>query len=264
MQALSRRPARSWLIASLLLVMLLILASLILAACAGGQSAATPTPTRTPRPTFTRVKATAPDVLAFSTATATPLPAPTVVPPTPTAASSPTPVPPTAAPTAPPRPTAVPPTAAPARPAATAAPPAPPPAADPCANIGGDGCKWRVTGGPAFGANGGSEIKLQLLFIHSGIDGGQPQGSYFIVLEKDGQNLRIPDSVRSIAGVTSQGTLGKYNYEYAVGLDRLPGNTVAGGYTLWVLDGNGERDSRNVPFTVPAGQGQIWIQFDQS
>ncbi len=264
MQAFSRRPARNRLIPSLLLVILPISASVILAACAGGRSAATPTPTRTPRPTFTPVRATATDALAFSTATATPLRAPTQVPPTPTAPPSPTPVAPTTAPTATPRATAVPPTAAPPRPAATAAPPAQPPAADPCASIGGDGCKWRVTGGPAFAANGGSEIKLQLLFIHSGIDGGQPQGSYFIVLEKDGQNLRIPDSVRSIADAASQGPLGKYNYEYAVGLDRLPGNTVVGNYTLWVLDGNGERDSRNVPFTVSAGQGQIWIQFDQS
>jgi len=135
---------------------------------------------------------------------------------------------------------------------------------DECANIGGDGCKWRVTGGPTFGANGGQEIKLQLLFIHSGIDGGQPQGSYFVVLEKDGQNLKVPDSLRSIPGATSQGSLGKFNYEYAIGLDRLPGNTVAGNYKLWVLDGNGERDSRNVTFSVPANQGQIWIQFDQS
>ena len=155
-------------------------------------------------------------------------------------------------------------TAAPKPPPQPTAPPAPPPAADPCASIGGDGCKWRVTGGPSFGANGGSEIKLQLLFIHSGIDGGQPQGSYFVVLEKDGQNLKVPDSVRSITGAASSGSLGKFNYEYAIGLDRLPGNNVAGNYTLWVLDGNGERDSRNITFSVPAGQGQIWIQFDQS
>ena len=161
-------------------------------------------------------------------------------------------------------PPAVPATAAPKPPPQPTAPPAPPPAADPCASIGGDGCKWRVTGGPSFGANGGSEIKLQLLFIHSGIDGGQPQGSYFVVLEKDGQNLKVPDSLRSITGAASSGSLGKFNYEYAIGLDRLPGNNVAGNYTLWVLDGNGERDSRNITFSVPAGQGQIWIKFDQS
>ena len=66
-------------------------------------------------------------------------------------------------------------------------------------SIGGDGCKWRVTGGPGTADNGGSELKLQLLFIHSGVDGGQPQGSYFVVMEKGGQRLPIPDSVRSVA-----------------------------------------------------------------
>lgn len=245
--------------------MVTLLAFLLLGACASGQATPTPTPTRTPRPLFTPTRA-ATVALDIRSATAPPTPTqpppsptmPPTAPPAPTAAPSATPVPPTAPP-----PTAIPPTAAPPRPAPTSAPP-PPPAADPCASIGGDGCKWRVTGGPSFGANGGSEIKLQLLFIHGGIDGGQPQGSYFIVLEKDGQNLRIPDSVRSIANVTSQGSLGKFNYEYAIGLDRLPGNNVAGNYTLWVLDGNGERDSRNITFSVPAGQGQIWIQFDQS
>ena len=148
--------------------------------------------------------------------------------------------------------------------AADLRPPAPAPAAsDPCANIGGDGCKFRVTGGPSTGENGGQELKLQFAFIHSGIDGGQPQGSYFVVLEKDGQRLPISDSVRSVTGSPSQGSLGKYNYEYTLGLDKLPGNTVAGNYTLWVLDGNGERDSRNVTFSVPGNSGLIWIQFDQ-
>ena len=279
MQNPMRRSPRRWPALVALATTSLILVALTLSACAGDRSAATPTPTRTPRPTFTPVKvatvslefrtaapatvAPSPTPAAAAVVAATPVaPAPTAVPPT--AAPSPTLAPPTAAPTAPPRPTAVPATAAPKPPPQPTAPPAPPPAADPCASIGGDGCKWRVTGGPSFGANGGSEIKLQLLFIHSGIDGGQPQGSYFVVLEKDGQNLKVPDSLRSITGAASSGSLGKFNYEYAIGLDRLPGNNVAGNYTLWVLDGNGERDSRNITFSVPAGQGQIWIKFDQS
>jgi uncharacterized protein YraI len=161
-------------------------------------------------------------------------------------------------------PTAAPVAAAPtARPAPTQ-PPAPPAAADPCANIGGDGCKWKVTGGPKTADNGGNELKLQFLFIHSGIDGGQPQGSYFVVMEKDGQRLPIPDSVRSIGLSANQGALGKYNYEFVLGLDKLPGGSVAGNYTVWVLDGNGERDSRNITFTISAGQGALWIQFDQA
>ena len=154
-------------------------------------------------------------------------------------------------------------------PAPTAAPvveqPAqPPPAADPCANIGGDGCKWKVTGGPQTADNGGAELKMQFIFLHSGIDGGQPQGSYFVVLEKDGQRLPVPDSVRSKGLQASQGTLGKYNYEFVLSLSQLPGNTVAGNYTLWVLDGNGERDSRDIHFSIAPNQGLLWIQFDQA
>lgn len=274
MPFLVQRNPRNWLVSSVVLVAIPVIAFMVLGACAGGKPSATPTPTRTPRPTFTPVKATATEASALRIAAATAVPAPTQAVPTSTplprltVAPTATPVPPTVAPAATPRPTVPPPTAPPAAapraPAPTAAPAAPPPPPDPCAGIGGDGCKWRVTGGPAFGPNGGQELKLQLLFIHGGIDGGQPQGSYFIVLEKDGQNLKIPDSIRSITGATSQGSLGKFNYEYALGLDRLPGNTVAGNYTLWVLDGNGERDSRNVTFAVPADQGQLWIQFDQS
>jgi SH3-like domain-containing protein len=158
--------------------------------------------------------------------------------------------------------------AAPApEPAATEAPaPAPPAEGDPCAGIGGDGCKFKVKAGPAFAPNGGSELKLTLGFIHSGVEGGQPQGSYFVVLLKDGQNLNIPDSVRSFDPSVGMrdGPNGKYNYEYKLGLDGLPGGTVAGNYTIWVLDGNGERDSQNVNFTVPDGQGEVYILFDQA
>jgi hypothetical protein len=151
---------------------------------------------------------------------------------------------------------------APAEPTATPEP-APPPAADPCAGIGGDGCKFKLRGGPSFGANGGTELKLVLHFIHSGIDGGQPQGSYFVWVEKDGVKLPVSDGVRSIALVDQQGTLGKYNYEFKIGIGDIPGNNVAGNYAIWVLDGNGERDSPTFTFSVPDGQGEVWMQFDQ-
>ena len=238
--------------------------ALALGGCAAGQAGPTPTPTKTKVPTYTPAPPTATPTEVPPTATQTPLPSPTEAP---TLAPTATPEPPT------PEPTAVPPTATPRPVAAKPAPkpvqptapaPAPAPAAsDPCANIGGDGCKFRVTGGPSTGENGGQELKLQFAFIHSGIEGGQPQGSYFVVLEKDGQRLPISDSVRSVTGSPSQGSLGKYNYEYTLGLDKLPGNTVAGNYTVWVLDGNGERDSRNATFSVPGNSGLIWIQFDQ-
>lgn len=159
-------------------------------------------------------------------------------------------------------PTATPQVAAPP-PAAPTATTAPPPAADACAGIGGDGCKFKVREGPKFAPNGGTEIKLQLIFVHGGIEGGQPQGSYFVVMLKDGQKLPINDSVRSIAKSSNQGTLGPYNYEYKIGLDSIPGNNVAGNYVMYVLDGNGERDSQDISFTIPEGQGEVWVKWDQ-
>jgi hypothetical protein len=249
------------------LIGLLLAAAILLAlgGCAAEKPVATPTPTKTQVPTFTPAPPTATPTEVPPPATATPPPTPTEAP---TVAPTDTPEPPTPEPTAVPptatrRPVAAKPAPKPVQPPAPAPAPAPA-AADPCANIGGDGCKWRVTGGPSFGDNGGQEVKLQFIFLHSGIDGGQPQGSYFVVLEKDGQKLPIGDNVRSVTGSPSQGSLGKYNYEYTLGLDKLPGNTVAGNYTLWVLDGNGERDSRNITFSVPGNSGLIWIQFDQA
>ncbi len=209
-------------------------------------------PTKTQMPTFTPLPPTATATEVPPTATETPLPTPTELSP-----ATPQPTPTAVPPTATPQPVVRAPAPVPVQPTA------PPAAPDPCANIGGDGCKWRVTGGPGTADNGGAELKLQLLFIHSGVDGGQPQGSYFVVLEKDGARLPIPDSVRSVPLVASQGMLGRYNYEFTLGLDKLPSNTVAGSYRLWVLDGNGERDSRDVTFGIPAGQGLLWIQFDQ-
>lgn len=165
---------------------------------------------------------------------------------------------PTQAPAAPAAPTAAPVAAQP-----TAAPP-PPAASDPCASIGGDGCKFKLKSGPSFAANGGGEIKLQLYFIHGGIDGGQPQGSYFVAMFKDGQKLPIADSVRSIALDKRNGTLGLYNYEFTIPASQLPGGNVAGNYSIFVLDGNGERDSKDFGFSVPDGQGLIYIVFDQA
>ena len=256
----TRTNSHGWVLIGLLAAA--VMAMLALSGCAAQQAAETPTPTKTKVPTFTPAPPTAtateipPTETPVPTATEAPTLAPTATP------EPPTPEPTAAPPTATRRPVAAKPAPKPVQPPAPA--PAPAPAAsDPCANIGGDGCKFRVTGGPSFGENGGQELKLQFAFIHSGIDGGQTQGSYFVVLEKDGQKLPISDSVRSVTGSPSQGPLGKYNYEYTLGLDKLPGNNVAGNYTLWVLDGNGERDSRNVTFSVPGNSGQLWVQFDQ-
>ena len=167
-----------------------------------------------------------------------------------------------APPPAQPTPVPVPPTAVPA--AQPTAPPAaqPPPAeSDPCVGIGGDGCKFKVRQGPNFGGSGG-EIKLMLFFVHGGRN-DEPQGSYFVVMEKDGNRLPISDGTRSIAKDRRDGPLGPYNYEYKLNISQIPGGNVAGNYTMWVLDGNGERDSRNTSFTIPEGQGEVWMIWDQ-
>ena len=147
-----------------------------------------------------------------------------------------------------------------------AAAPPPQPQGDPDAGAcgGDDGCKFKLRGGPSFGGNGGQEIKLQFAFVHGG-RGDEPQGSYFVVLKKDGVKLPVPDSVRSWTGSKTPGQLGDYNYEFSIGTGSLPGNTVAGNYTVWVLDGNGERDSEIFNFSIgDANSGLIWIKFDQS
>lgn len=265
---------RRWVLA----LAILPLAVLMLTACGGGAAEPSPTPTKTPRPTVTptdaavamatQTGAASATEAVRATPTPTDTPQPTETPTTlPTATATDTPVAPTATPVPPtataapaqPTPVPVPPTQAPVPPTNTPAPVA----ADPCASIGGDGCKFRLRGNPAFAANGGTELKLQLHFIHSGVDGGQPQGDYRVWLEKDGQKLAGFDDTTSIALQSQQGTLGKFNYERKAGLDQLPGNTVNGAYRIWVLDGNRERDSQTYQFTISDNQGEVWIEFDQ-
>ena len=170
---------------------------------------------------------------------------------------------------APPVVQAPPPTQPPAAPAEqpTSAPePAAPPAAG-AVNAGGcggdDGCKFRISGGPSFAGNGGGEMKLQLFFKHSGVDGGQPQGDYRLAVERDGQLIVPFADATSIALSKNQGSMGAYNYEAKVGAGNLPGGTLEGTYYFWVLDGNRERDSDVFQMYVPPGQGEIWIEFDQ-
>jgi uncharacterized protein YraI len=131
-------------------------------------------------------------------------------------------------------------------------------------NCGGDdGCKFRVSGGPSFAPNGGGEMKLQLFFKHSGVDGGQPQGDYRLAVERDGQLIVPFADARSIPLSSNQGPMGRYNYEAKVSASSLPGGTLEGTYYFWVLDGNRERDSEVFRMEVPPGQGEIWIEFDQ-
>ena len=169
---------------------------------------------------------------------------------------------------------------APAQPVATPVPAAPaeqptntPEPAPPAAPSGGavnaggcggdDGCKFKLKGGPSFTNNGGGEMKLQLFFMHSGVDGGQPQGDYRLGVERDGQLITAFGDAKSVALSKNQGSMGPYNYEGKLNASLLPGGTLEGTYYFWVLDGNRERDSDVFQMYVPPGQGEIWIQFDQ-
>ncbi len=154
----------------------------------------------------------------------------------------------------------------PARPTQPPTPPTNTPAPvvqDPCAGIGGDGCKFRVSGGPAFTANGGGELKLTLGFIHSGVDGGQAQGSYRVILKKNGAEIPTKECAPSWTGDLRSGPNGSYNSECKLGIDRIPDRNVAGHYEGWVIDGNHERDSQNFTLDIPDGQGEVWMRFDQ-
>jgi len=166
-----------------------------------------------------------------------------------------------------PPPVVVAPTATPAPPPPAQVPAAPPPApvgavhAGPCG--GDDGCKFRIRRGPSKANNGGGELKMQLFFIHSGVDGGQPQGDYRLGIEKDGQLLNVFGDTRSIVFARNQGPLGPFNYEAKMDASSLPGGNVSGTYYFWVLDGNRERDSEVFRLDLGPGEGEVWIEFDQ-
>ena len=76
---------------------------------------------------------------------------------------------------------------------------------------GDDGCKFRMTGGPSFANNGGSELKLQLFFMHSGVNGGESQVDYHLAVERDGQLITAFADATSIALSKNEGRMGPYN-----------------------------------------------------
>lgn len=158
-------------------------------------------------------------------------------------------------------PTPVPPTATPVPPTATPVPAQ----VDHCAGIGGDGCKfWLRNVDPAD--NGGHELKLQIGFVHGG-EGDQVQihGSYYVELQKNGVQVHGFDhNTRGGTNVVEGPQGKKYHYSRAVPASQLPGGNVAGTYTIWVKDGNGERDSQNQTFTLHGNQGFVWLIFDQN
>lgn len=161
----------------------------------------------------------------------------------------------------------IPATPVPPPPTSTPVPDAPAPApADPCAGIGGDGCKFRLRN-QDFRHNGGSELKLYIGFVHEG-RGDEIQGvggSYYVELHKDGVQVSAVDHTTRGQNATHQGPQGnKYNYLKAVPRSQVPGGNVGGSYRIFVRDGNGERDSRDFSFTVSGGNGEVWLIFAQN
>lgn len=168
--------------------------------------------------------------------------------------------PPTPIPTSTPIPVAtpIPPTPVP--------PPVAQPPSDPCAGIGGDGCKFRLRN-TDLRHNGGGDLKLYVGFVHEG-RGDEVQGiggSYYVELHKDGVHVAAVNNSTRGGNSTHRGPQGnKYNYLKTVPLSQVPGGNVAGNYTIFVRDGNGERDSQNYNFSVSGGNGEVWLIFAQN
>ena len=150
----------------------------------------------------------------------------------------------------------------PPAPTATPVPVAQAPA-DPCANIH---CFFWLRN-QDFTNNDGSELKLNIGFVHQG-RGDEIQGaggSYFVELHKDGAHVSAVDhSTRGLNNTHSGPQGNKYNYLKAVPLSQVPGGNVAGNYTIFVKNGPGERVSQNHTFTVSPGNGEIWLIFAQN
>ena len=144
--------------------------------------------------------------------------------------------------------------------------PVPQPPSDPCAGIGGDGCKFRLRN-TDLRNNGGGELKLYVGFVHEG-RGDEVQGiggNYYVELHKDGVHVSAVNNSTRGGNSTHRGPQGdKYNYLKAVPLSQVPGGNVSGNYTIFVRDGNGERDSQNYHFSVSGGNGEVWLIFAQN
>lgn len=161
----------------------------------------------------------------------------------------------------------IPPTPTPVPPTTTPIPPTPVPApvhVDHCAGIGGDGCKFRLRDWES--ADHGGELKLNIAFVHGGRgDEVQRHGGYFVELQKDGAQVHGFDHNTRAGTSTFKGPKGNiYHYTKSVPTSQLPGGNVAGTYTIWVMDGNRERDSQNFQFTLHGNQGLVWLVFDQN
>jgi hypothetical protein len=145
-----------------------------------------------------------------------------------------------------PTPPPPPPTATPAPPTATPEPAGPP---DPgCGN-----CTFRKDGGPEFFPDSNNHVKIYVRVWH--ISRQEPQFQQRVHIERNGQDL----SSDKLTGPGFSNTQNNRPYNYDIDFPGDPSGT----YTMWVVDGNGNRDSANVTFTVPAGQHEVWVSFGQ-
>ncbi|MXX24586.1 MAG: SH3 domain-containing protein [Caldilineaceae bacterium SB0668_bin_21] len=159
----------------------------------------------------------------------------------------------------------IPPTATPVPPTPVPTPVPAPVHVDHCAGIGGDGCKFRLRDKDPAEAGGGA-LKLRIAFVHGGRgDEVQKYGGYFVELQKDGAQVHGVDHNTRAGTSTVRGPKGDiYHYSKDIPFNQLPGGNAAGTYTIWVMDGNRERDSQNYHFTMSGNQNLIWLVFDQN
>lgn len=163
------------------------------------------------------------------------------------AANIPAPPPPT------PRPTARP--AAPTNTPAPAQPTAPP---DP----GCGTCQFTLDGSPEFFPDSNDHLKLYMRVWHRSRN--EAQGDYVLHIERNGQDLTRSDLKSQIGGFQNTwpfegGRQRKHNYSL-----EIPGDPT-GTYTIWLINGNGDRATKNYQFTVPANstEREVWISFGQ-
>ena len=131
-------------------------------------------------------------------------------------------------------------------------------AANPCAGLP---CKFHVRSGPAFAANGGSELKLQFFFMHSGIDGGQPQGSYRVAMFKDGVELPMSKCAPSLALAKSSGPLATTTSNASSTCRSCPATMSPATTAFTYSMATATAIAAMLPLACP-DQGQVWIVFD--
>lgn len=141
-------------------------------------------------------------------------------------------------------------------------PPTNTPAPTPTPGPGCGTCQFTLDGGPEFFPDTNPHLKLYMRVWHPGRN--EPQASYTLHIERNGQDISRPDVVSHTGGFDltwpfPEPRQRKHNYAL-----EIPGDPT-GTYTFWLINGNGDRASGNYQFTIPAGsdQHEVWISFAQ-